>query len=62
MTTDLGSPTCAPCARAKGYEPSHEVFTQWSGRCETCDRLTTVASSRNWTLSHKDHTAPPDLE
>jgi hypothetical protein len=62
MTTDLGSPTCAPCARAKGYEPRHEEFTQWSGRCENCDRETTVASARNWTLSHKDHTAPPDLE
>jgi len=50
MKKELKSPTCAECAKKKGYIPVTDIFTVYSGMCENCDTWTTVSTAYDWKL------------
>ncbi len=44
----LKSPTCAPCAKARGRIVPGEVHSVWTGVCANCGETRSVAPASDW--------------
>lgn len=46
--SELKSPTCGACARARGLEVPGEIHTVWEGACANCEKVGFVAPASDW--------------